>query len=134
MERFFVGTEAECNDVRDAMNLVMGLPSPPTGSGLSAQQKTDMVAAWYALLPEQRTDAAMAALLPGWTVQYSMLFREWPPAPRCACVVPSDLSDLLTAAATAGRTLSLAQTTAVTAALASSSTALPANWETEPEP
>lgn len=133
-ELYFVGTEQDCNVVRDAMNIVMGYPTPPVGSGLSAAQKAAAIAAWNLLLPEQRTDAAMAALLPGWTVQHSQLYREWEPGTRCYCIVPSDLNTLLGIASAAGRTLTIEQTTALLAALAVSTISLPANWTYEPEP
>jgi hypothetical protein len=133
-ELYYVGTEAECNVVRDAMNVVMDYPTPPLGSGLSAAQKAAAIAAWNTLSPEQRTDANMAALLPGWTVQYSMLYAEWEPGTRRACIVPSDLDALMSLASAAGRTLTLEQTSALLAARAVATTSLPANWLTEPDP
>jgi hypothetical protein len=39
-ELYYVGTEAECNVVRDAMNVVMDYPTPPLGSGLSSSEQT----------------------------------------------------------------------------------------------
>ena len=131
MELFYVGTKVDCNTVRDAMNVVMGYPKPPVGSGLTQQQKDQAVAAWNLLTAEQRTDQAMAALLPGWTCQHSSLFPEPTPGTRFYCIIDSDLPALMATAVAEGRVLTLGQSTALLASLAAGVSALPANWAEE---
>lgn len=132
-ERLYVGSPTDCNAVRAALDLAMGMPIPGTQNGVpivDEPTRIAMVAAWWAMTPAEQ--AAIITQPPtqwhGWTLQWSNLETEPSPGVRHACWVPSDMPAVIQAASAAGRTLSIEQVTALNAAALASLDSYPADW------
>lgn len=137
-EKLYIGSETDCNTVRTALDFVMDFPKPPESGPFAVDEPTRLarVAAWFAMTQEER-DAIIAdpndTDYEGWTLQYSSLVEEYTPGTRRGSWLPANVASEIAAASAAGRTLSIAQTLALTAAQAVWLNGTPANW-IEPPP
>lgn len=133
-EKFYVGSEADCNVVRFALDRAFGCPLPGTINGVPVSSGADRVAKtamWNALTQQQKDSGDFDPLLWfGWTLRYSELVWESEPGTRIGVWVPP-MQDVANAAAVSGVVLTLQETTALLAALATATTNQPLDW-TEP--
>lgn len=135
-EKLYVGTYADVQVVRLSMDFVMDFPMWPTEGphGLSEQVGRARQAAWFGMSEAQRDavreNQATAANgdYQAWALQASDLLTEASPGIRYACWMPSNLASLISIASAAGRTLTLAQALACTAAQAVWLDEFPGNW------
>ena len=132
-QKLYVGTPVDCNAVRSAMDFALGYPAPGTINGVpivNEQTRVAMVAQWWAMPQSSRDSLIQNTVAPwiGWTLQWCGLIAEEAPGTRHATWIPGDVPGVIQAASAAGRTLTLAQTTTLTAAAAVALVAHPANW------
>lgn len=138
-DRLYIGTPTDCNAVRSALDFAMNMPVPGTVNGVpivDEETRQAMFASWWAM-PQASRDAIIAnpvAPWVGWSLQWSNLEVEPSPGTRHACWVPDNMPSVIQASSNAGRTLSIAQLTALNAAALSSLVAYPANWTPSPWP
>lgn len=135
-EKLYIGTLADVQTVRLAMDFLYNYPMP--GVNQQTQQpivdnatRDAMRAAWFSMSQAAR-DAIIANPgangWSGWTLQWSELISEPSPGVRNACWTPAAMTQLIQEQAALGRTLTLAQALACSAAALLAISDFPANW------
>lgn len=129
-ERFYVGTIADCETLRTALDLIYNFPAPPATGPYSCtpEQRATKTAQWFALSKAQRDSKQFDELWYGWSLRYADLLQEVSPGTRCGIWIPTGLSALMTDAVNRGVVFPLDQTLALLAADAAALASTPADW------